>query len=165
LKLNGKNGFTILPGFERKRESVIKQDLLTQGKAYSLPIGLGAVKWREHLLVILHRQTDTGIHDPQLHSIQFHTDLASVLYRLNGIFNHIDQYLFQLFLVERNHYRIIRQFWGRANEPDKQAEAYAGLGKLYVSDERYTMVERKPQPEFADFMCKAMAYFAKKELS
>lgn len=62
------------------------------------------------------------------------------------------------------HYKNIRRFWGTANEPDKQAEAYAGLGQLYVNDERYTMRDEKPQPAFAQFLAKAMAYFAETQL-
>jgi hypothetical protein len=58
------------------------------------------------------------------------------------------------------HYAMIRQFWGTASSPDPQAEAYKGLGELYVNDERYTMVDGKPNPAFASFMCKAMAHFA-----
>lgn len=58
------------------------------------------------------------------------------------------------------HYQIIRKFWGTSGTTDKQAEAYAGLGQLYVTDERYTTMEGKPQPEFAAFLCKAMDYYA-----
>lgn len=60
------------------------------------------------------------------------------------------------------HYEIIRKFWGTHNSADKQAEAYAGLGDLYVADERYAMVDGKPQPEYALFLQKAMKYFADK---
>ena len=63
------------------------------------------------------------------------------------------------------HYRIIRQFWGTTNAAGKQAEAYAGLGQLYVSDDRYTQIDGNPQPRFAEFLSKAMAYFAKTQLS
>lgn len=63
-----------------------------------------------------------------------------------------------------NHYAIIRKFWGTANSADKQAGAYAGLGQLYVTDERYTMMNGKPQPAFALFLSKAMGYFAKNSL-
>ncbi|MEZ4851342.1 MAG: MerR family transcriptional regulator [Bacteroidia bacterium] len=58
------------------------------------------------------------------------------------------------------HYEIIRKFWGTAHKKDKQAEAYAGLGQLYVDDERFTTVEGKPQPEYAKFLQKAMSHFA-----
>jgi DNA-binding transcriptional MerR regulator len=58
------------------------------------------------------------------------------------------------------HYELIREFWGTAGSSDNQAEAYAGLGDLYVADERYTLVEGKPQPEFAKFMQQAMKHFA-----
>lgn len=63
------------------------------------------------------------------------------------------------------HYRIIRQFWGTAGSADSQAKAYAGLGQLYVDDERFTMVDGEPQPEFAAFLKKAMAHYAKVHLS
>lgn len=58
------------------------------------------------------------------------------------------------------HYALIREFWGTAGSADKQAAAYAGLGDLYVADERYTMVEGMPNPEFARFMQQAMKHFA-----
>lgn len=57
------------------------------------------------------------------------------------------------------HYANIRQFWGTVNSSDKQAEAYKGLGQLYVSDERFTMVNGQPNPEFALFLSKAMSHF------
>jgi DNA-binding transcriptional MerR regulator len=62
----------------------------------------------------------------------------------------------------REHYELIREFWGTAGSPDKQAEAYAGLGDLYISDERYTSASGQPNPEFAQFMNIAMKYFAKR---
>ena len=62
------------------------------------------------------------------------------------------------------HYQYIRQFWGTAGSADTQAEAYAGLGQLYVDDERFSKVDGVPQPDFAKFLQKAMAYFAKQNL-
>ena len=59
------------------------------------------------------------------------------------------------------HYNIIRKFWGTDGSVDKQAEAYAGLGQLYVNDERYTSFDGKPNPGFALFMSKAMSHYAK----
>jgi DNA-binding transcriptional MerR regulator len=58
------------------------------------------------------------------------------------------------------HYAIIRKFWGTEHLADKQAEAYKGLGQLYVNDERFTLVNGKPSPEYAAFMAKAMAHYA-----
>lgn len=58
------------------------------------------------------------------------------------------------------HYQNIRKFWGTEHNKDKQAEAYKGLGKLYVSDERFCMADGKPQPEYALFLCKAMEHYA-----
>ena len=63
-----------------------------------------------------------------------------------------------------HHYEVIRKFWGTANSSDTQAEAYAGLGELYLGDERYTLIDGKAQPEYALFLSKAMRYFAKTKL-
>lgn len=62
------------------------------------------------------------------------------------------------------HYHNIRGFWGTVQSPDLQAEAYAGLGDLYVADERFTMVDGKANPEYAQFLQKAMQYFADTQL-
>jgi DNA-binding transcriptional MerR regulator len=60
------------------------------------------------------------------------------------------------------HYEIIRKFWGTYGHVDNQAEAYAGLGELYVSDERFTTIKGQPNPAFAEFMRNAMTVFAAK---
>lgn len=62
------------------------------------------------------------------------------------------------------HYEIIRIFWGTQGTSDKQADAYKGLGQLYVNDERFTMINGEPQPDYAVFLSKAMAYFADNRL-
>jgi len=62
------------------------------------------------------------------------------------------------------HYHNIRGFWGTVQSPDLQAEAYAGLGDLYVADERFTLVEGKANPAYAQFLQKAMRYFADTQL-
>ena len=61
-------------------------------------------------------------------------------------------------------YQSIRMFWGTAGSSDLQAEAYKGLGELYVNDERYTMNDGKPNPDFAVFMRNAMGYFVDTQL-
>jgi DNA-binding transcriptional MerR regulator len=58
------------------------------------------------------------------------------------------------------HYEITRKFWGTFGSGDPQAEAYAGLGRLYEDDERFTMTDGKPNPELALFLKNAIAYFA-----
>ena len=65
------------------------------------------------------------------------------------------------------HYSVIRKLWGTENSGDRQACAYAGLGDLYVSDERYlaNVINENPQSEFADFLRNAMKYFAENKLS
>lgn len=62
------------------------------------------------------------------------------------------------------HYEVIRKFWGTSGSTDPQAEAYKGLGDLYVNDERFTQIDGQPNPIFALFMQKAMAYFAETQL-
>jgi DNA-binding transcriptional MerR regulator len=58
------------------------------------------------------------------------------------------------------HYTLTRAFWGTSATPDKQVAQFKGLGTLYTEDPRYTQVDGKPSPEFADFMRKAMVFFA-----
>lgn len=58
------------------------------------------------------------------------------------------------------HYELIRQFWGTSGLADNQACAYAGLGQLFVDDERFMSVDGKPRPEFAAFMRDAMKHFS-----
>lgn len=60
----------------------------------------------------------------------------------------------------KEHFDCICQFWGKK----PTAEAYIGLGQLYTTDERYTMTDDAPQPQYAAFLSAAMQYFAKKHL-
>ncbi|MCC6724389.1 MAG: MerR family transcriptional regulator [Saprospiraceae bacterium] len=62
------------------------------------------------------------------------------------------------------HYAVIRGFWGTSGSADLQADAYAGLGDLYVADERYLSQNGQSQPEFAAFMQRAMKYFVERSL-
>ncbi len=87
-------------------------------------------------------------------------DIAAILFKLRNEDPTSD--VVQKEIV--HHYEIIRKFWGTANSADPQAEAYAGLGELYLGDERYTMMDGKAQPEYALFLSKAMRYFAKTKL-
>ena len=64
----------------------------------------------------------------------------------------------------RQHYQIIQQFWGSSVPKEKHSQVYAGLGKLYRSDNRYLSRDDQAQPEFAAFMQKAMLYFSDLEL-
>lgn len=58
------------------------------------------------------------------------------------------------------HYNNTRKLWGTDGAADKQADAYKGLGLLYLTDERFTLVDNEYNREFADFMSRAMAVFA-----
>lgn len=62
------------------------------------------------------------------------------------------------------HYANIQAFWGTAGTGDPTADAYRGLGELYVQDERFTLADGKPQPEFARFLRAAMNHFADTKL-
>ncbi len=62
-------------------------------------------------------------------------------------------------LISR-HYEVTREFWGTSGEDDNQAQIYAGLGSLYLADERYTMTKGSPNRKFAEFLNSAMKYFA-----
>jgi DNA-binding transcriptional MerR regulator len=58
------------------------------------------------------------------------------------------------------HFALICRWWGR---PDATRETYAGLGQLYLADDRYTRVKGEVQPAFARFLADAMAAFAAAE--
>lgn len=62
------------------------------------------------------------------------------------------------------HYKNIRKFWGTDGSVDPQWREYKGLGKLYIEDERFTLIEGKVQQNFAIFLSKAMSYFAETQL-
>ncbi|MGO1244997.1 MAG: MerR family transcriptional regulator [Sphingobacterium sp.] len=64
------------------------------------------------------------------------------------------------------HYDVIRKFWGTQNSEEPQASAYAGLGDLYVIDDRYLadVCYGSSQSEFARFLQKAMKHFAGNKL-
>lgn len=53
---------------------------------------------------------------------------------------------------------------GTAHSEDPQAEAYKGLGELYLTDERYTTIDGKSNLAYAQFLSKAMTYFVENQL-
>jgi hypothetical protein len=58
------------------------------------------------------------------------------------------------------HYLNTRKLWGTLNASDKQSDAYKGLGKLYLTDARFTSEYGASNPEFTIFINEAMNYFA-----
>jgi hypothetical protein len=50
------------------------------------------------------------------------------------------------------HYINTCKLWGTENATDKQAEAYKGLGNLYLTDERFILAGDKHDPQFALFI-------------
>lgn len=57
------------------------------------------------------------------------------------------------------HYQIIRMFWGTHGTEDPQLEGYRALGGLYMSDERFSMIDGKPNPEYVNFIVRVMSHF------
>jgi len=62
------------------------------------------------------------------------------------------------------HYANTRSFWGTHGHSNAQKEEYQGLGKLYLSDERYTQKEAKQHPDFPEFISKAIEHFTLTQL-
>jgi len=63
------------------------------------------------------------------------------------------------------HYLNTRKLWGTAGAADKQGATYKGLGKLYLTDERFTMINGITQPDLNEFLSKAITYYADRQLS
>ncbi len=63
-------------------------------------------------------------------------------------------------LLIRRHYENTRKLWGTSGAKDTQAEAYKGLGLLYLNDERFTLVNNVYDEAFARFLSQAMEYFS-----
>lgn len=62
------------------------------------------------------------------------------------------------------HYAHIQEYWAASVGKDNLADAYRGLAKLYVEDERYTTRDGKPNPAYAAFISKAMIFYADTQL-
>ncbi|RYE37702.1 MAG: MerR family transcriptional regulator, partial [Sphingobacteriales bacterium] len=58
------------------------------------------------------------------------------------------------------HYQNTRKLWGTHQAADKQAEAYQGLGQLYLTDERFTYESGVPDPDFRIFISEAMSIYS-----
>lgn len=58
------------------------------------------------------------------------------------------------------HYQNTRRLWGTSRAADKQAEAYKGLGQLYLTDERFTSESGAPDEKFRVFISEAMGIYS-----
>lgn len=67
-------------------------------------------------------------------------------------------------LAIAKHYQNIRKFWGTNGSPKSQKDEYRGLGKLYLTELKYTEVDGVTDPLFAEFLCEAMDFYATKQL-
>lgn len=87
--------------------------------------------------------------------------IAHVLYLLHEqdpISPHVQELISQ-------HYTNTRKLWGTEYATDKQAEAYKGLGNLYLTDERFVLAGDKYDTKFAAFIKAAMTHYADQHLS
>jgi DNA-binding transcriptional MerR regulator len=84
-------------------------------------------------------------------------EIAGTLYKLMHLAPESEEVQKQI----ARHYAHVQQFWGESVPMDKRPDAYAGLGKLYVEDERF-------YAEFGEsynqFLSKAIAYFVNNTL-
>lgn len=60
--------------------------------------------------------------------------------------------------VVARHHAWVSRFW----TPDR--DAYTGLGRLYVDDERFTAAIDATAPGLAAYLCDAMAVYAREHL-
>ena len=58
------------------------------------------------------------------------------------------------------HYQNTRKLWGTHQASDKQADAYQGLGQLYLTDERFTYESGASDPDFRIFISEAMSIYS-----
>lgn len=76
-----------------------------------------------------------------------------------GLLMHLDVADRRVQTVIHRHFELIQQFWG--DSVSDKLEAYKGLAKLYVDDERYTQTaDGKTDPAYAAFISKAMVWYA-----
>ncbi|WP_128544722.1 MerR family transcriptional regulator [Larkinella soli] len=62
------------------------------------------------------------------------------------------------------HFAHIRLFWGNSVANGNLYEAYKGLAQLYVDDPRYTTHNGNHNPEYVQFLSRAMKHFAETRL-
>lgn len=76
-----------------------------------------------------------------------------------GALMHLDVADRRVQTVIQRHFELIEKFWG--DSVSDRLEAYKGLAKLYVDDERYTQTaDGKADPGYAAFISKAMIWYA-----
>ncbi|MGV3559022.1 MerR family transcriptional regulator [Larkinella arboricola] len=57
------------------------------------------------------------------------------------------------------HFALIKAMWGPSVGNGDTMGAYRGLAQLYVDDQRYTSQNGQPNPDYAQFLSKAMIHF------
>lgn len=125
-------------------------------------------KWRDETIKAYGRealerseQALRSMSKPDLHALKAEQqEIMSALLQLAGE----DATSEKVQTLIARHYHNIRRFWGTAGSPGTQAEKYAGLGKLYLSDGRFTTIDGEPQPTLAKLMAAAMGHFAQSRL-
>ena len=87
-------------------------------------------------------------------------EIGAALYAMK----HLDPTSVEVQQLIARHYANIRAFWGPSVSAEDQADAYKGLGQLYVDDPRYTQQDGQGQSEYALFLRQAMIHFADSRL-
>jgi len=117
-------------------------------------------KWGEDVVL---RSENALLEMPKLNLEQLKADQKDITQKLMSLADKSPQ-SDEVQLQIARHYANIRSFWGVSDPTDLKIDTYKGLADLYIADERYTTVEGKANPEFANFMHKAMVYFADNKL-
>jgi len=83
-------------------------------------------------------------------------ELGKALYGLK----HLDPASESVQVLVQLHYQNTRKLWGTYQAVDKQAEAYKGLGQLYLTDERFTNENGASDENFRVFISEAMTVYS-----
>lgn len=114
-------------------------------------------KWGEEVVVLSEKSL---LQMPKQTLEQLKADQKDIAYQLGLLVNE-DPTSKLVQSQIRRHYTNICGFWGAASIT---AEQYKGLADLYVTDERYTARDGKPNPAYAAFVRMAMEAFAEANL-
>ncbi|TCD01002.1 MerR family transcriptional regulator [Pedobacter psychroterrae] len=88
--------------------------------------------------------------------VQRQKELGKALYQVK----HLDPASESVQELVHLHYQNTRRLWGTHQAVDKQAEAYKGLGQLYLTDERFTSDCGVPHENFRIFISEAMSVYS-----
>lgn len=130
-------------GFPKESRKKVREEAIEQ-------YGKEKVEWSEKHLQKLSKEDFEKL-------IQDQKDIFKQLFEMS----HKNPEAEEVQLETAKHFKNIMAFWARNPNSEDVVKDYRGLAKLYLADERFTLVEGKAQPKFAKFLAEAMDYFAK----